>query len=248
MQAKLFKELSPENPTLTVHPLENIVLQDSATRAVPKQLVMNGSECVKLKEVEEDDTKPHNKMFLALQSFFCTCLLVTIDKESWFSYDDCLFVTAQMQGFIHSTHGGRLAPVRVYNEAWIDVIRRWPPQVSNDGETLAQAVQQTAGWEHVWLNDLSAPEHGQSGRVGPDLLEKLRKQIEKRDAVIRPMRSEKDKLAHQVSKTGKGRSTGYQHNNGNNNYHKNGNGGYKRGHWHSQKLVGSGCSWKTRKY
>ena len=76
----------------------------------------------------------------------------------------------------------------------------------------------------------------------------MRKQLEKKDSLIRSIQSGKDKLAHQANKKGKGPSKGYHNNNGNNGYYKNNNGGYKRNQWNNQNPVGSGDNWKKRKY
>jgi hypothetical protein len=156
--------------------------------------------------ISTDDISTYHELWKRIRADMTTIAHVSIVEPDYFSFADCERFSDTVLDCMHQTKDKQLAPVSHYIGAYIATMKKFSEEVTTNGKTLHELVQNDAQWLHYWTS-WSAPLAPSAishppvspfdvGRTSlPDRPADIQQDLNQRD-LLRRMQSEFDRSQH----------------------------------------------------
>jgi hypothetical protein len=130
--------------------LEKLRLLNSIDPKKGQVLELQPGKSAEVAEVVVEEVRGHHELWLRLRALFTTIALTSVNKPSYFSFQDCENFCDLVQTYLYQRFDGCLAPVQHFVQAYLATMQYFQNEVRTNTNTLKKAIKKTANWQHFW--------------------------------------------------------------------------------------------------
>ena len=121
-QGKLWRGLNTDPPTIDILLVEQLRPMSCSDRSVGTQLALIPGRAVMPETIVVDTVTKAFDFYINIRAWFCSMAYVSVRRNGWLSYQNAIYASERILGFMQMTYNGRSPPVAYFIAAWASTL------------------------------------------------------------------------------------------------------------------------------